>query len=141
MRLRHADYDDMDLLFRWRQQDEEGDWWQGDRVTKEKHRGWLMPRLFPVFPALVDLWIVEMPHRGPVGQVRCDSNGEISISIDKDHRRRGYALRALKLATELAFKKHGRVKACVDASNLPALELFEKAGYVRKDVVFFRYPG
>lgn len=135
MELRRATFDDRYLLLNWREQDERADWWRGRDVTPQGHNQWLLDRLDN--PA-VDLWVIEDNQR-QVGQVRSDSNGEISISIDEHQRRKGYAREALTEATRRTLAKHGRVKACVDATNRPAVELFEACGYKRHDVFFFRH--
>lgn len=43
MRIRPAMALDADLLFEWRQGDEDNAWWEGDPVVWERHLDWLIP--------------------------------------------------------------------------------------------------
>ena len=138
VRIRPAHALDADLLFEWRQADENNDWWKGDPVEWEKHLDWLIPRLTS---PVVSLWVGEV-DRVPVGQARCDSNGELAFSIDQDFRGRGYGTELVKKATAAARSEGwGRVKACVDLSNEASVRTLTSAGYrLRPDVGFMRWP-
>jgi RimJ/RimL family protein N-acetyltransferase len=82
----------------------------------------------------VRVWIVEADGV-PVGVVRLDSNDEVSIEIDPDHRRKGYGGFAL---AEVCKRARGRVKANVDSMNTDARMAFEHAGFKEhSDVVFY----
>ena len=137
MRLRPAYYTDEKLLFEWRKQDEENDWWHGDGVTEDGHERWLHQRL--TSPS-VQLFVAEVDSL-LVGQLRVDSNGEISYSVDKNHRNHGYGKEMVTLGTRMAASLHGRVKANVDKSNEAGIRTLLSAGFVlRDDVAFYRFP-
>ncbi len=138
VKIRPAHMVDADLLYEWRQHDENNDWWQGNPVEWDKHLDWLIPRLLS---PVVDLWIGDVDGI-PVGQARLDSNGELAFSIDKGHRGKGYGTQLVKKATAAAAAgPWGRVKANVDLSNEASIRTLTAAGYVlRPDVGFMRWP-
>lgn len=138
MDLRPAHATDAELLYEWRQSDENNHWWEGNPVEWEKHLDWLLPRL--VSP-VVSLWVGEVDGV-PVGQARLDSNGELAFSIDSGLRGRGYGTEIVRLATREAERAGwGRVKACVDLSNEASVRTLRSAGYaLRDDVGFMRWP-
>jgi RimJ/RimL family protein N-acetyltransferase len=129
---------DADLLYEWRQDDEDNDWWEGKPVDWDRHVDWLLPRLLS---PCVHLWVAEEDGI-PVGQARLDSNGELAFSIDKDFRGRGYGTALVQKATRAARSEGwGRVKANVDLSNEASVRTLEAAGYkIRPDVGFMRWP-
>ena len=137
MKLREVYFQDEETLFKWRKQDEQASWWQGDSVTEDSHGRWFHQRL--VSPS-VHIWISEVDNI-PVGQVRVDSNGEISFSVDEAQRGQGYGTEMVKFASAATSHLHGRLKANVDVANEPGLKTLLSAGYsLRKDVVFLRWP-
>lgn len=138
MIVRPAILADAQLLFRWRLDDEQAEWWQGEGVSFTNHYQWLEERLNS--PSVI-LLIGEVDGT-PVGQARIDSNGELSFSIDKHHRGKGYGVKLVQLATEAAYQAgHTRVKAVADNTNDAGITTMMKAGYkLRPDVVFLRHP-
>ena len=149
MDLRPATWQDRHTLYQWRHHEEEtATWWEGNPVTMESHNTWLRARLKS---PTVELWIAEdrvqeVDGRGnliigkwkrtPVGMVRIDSNGEVSVSIDPAHRKQGYGTKLLREACRVTSQS--RLKASVDEGNLAARRLFEKAGFTpRPDVLFY----
>lgn len=135
--LHKAVYSDEKLLYEWRKNDESDAWWQGDSVTPEDHKSWLLSRLLS---PLVYLWIAEVDGV-PVGQVRVDSGGEISFSVARDHRGKGYGAEMIRRAVSLAGPRFGRLKASVDRTNEGGISTLAAAGFkVRPDVVFMRWP-
>lgn len=135
MNLRPATLHDADLLYEWRVEGEQAEWYEGPQTTREQHDRWLAARLDN--PA-VRIWIAEIDGllgAGAVGVVRLDSNDELSVEIDPGWRGLGYGTEAIQLACEQA---EGRVKACVDGSNEAARRAFLNAGFQhREDVEFY----
>jgi RimJ/RimL family protein N-acetyltransferase len=130
MKLRRATLEDAALLYQWRVEGEQADWYEGSPTSADSHLLWLAQR---ISTPLVTIWIVEVDD-APVGVVRLDSNDEISIEIAPAHRDKGYGTDALKGAV---FNHRGRVKANVDWSNIRAQDAFEKAGFEHRTDVFF----
>ena len=131
--LRAATYADGDLLYRWRVEDERAaDWYEGSPVAEDAHRAWFRRR---IHDPLVQLW-VACDGDTPVGQVRVDSNGEVSYSVTRDFQRLGYAtamLQQTKAATD-----HDRLKASVDRGNEAGVRTLLAAGFDhRPDVDFY----
>lgn len=135
MRLRPATWEDRGKLLSWREQDEANDWWKGEPVTKRQHNQWLWERLNN--PA-VRLWVCEVDGQD-VGQVRIDSNGEISFSIDAGFRGQGYG--SQMVAHAVMGCGWPRLKANVDLDNQASIRTLEHAGFrMRPDVGFMRWP-
>lgn len=133
MNLRPATLKDSELLYQWRVEGETATWYEGPKTSLKEHREWLNDRLHN---PCVKVWIVEAGGV-PVGVVRLDSNDELSVEIDPEHRGLGYGTLAILAACARA---EGRVKACVDQTNLHARGAFLKAGFVeRPDVKFYLY--
>ena len=73
-----------------------------------------------------------------------DKKGEYYITLgDNNYRRKGISFDATKLILEIAFTKLNleKVWLCVDEENIPAVKLYEKAGFklegtLRKDIYF-----
>ena len=138
LRFRLANVNDEELLFHWRKDDEDNSWWQGEGVTRSGHSTWLDMMLVP--HPLTKLYVVETA-RNPIGQVRIDSNGEISFSVDKRWRGQGYGAQMVKEATLRNCYNGGRIKANADRSNEAGIKTMLKADFkIREDVVFLRYP-
>lgn len=121
---------DSALLYRWRIEDETADWYESEPISRDEHDQWFAARLRT--PA-VRIWVVETDNR-PIGVIRLDSNDELTVQIDQAWRNIGYGTRAAKWACEHA---DGRVKANIDAANLPALRAAEKARFALRDDVRF----
>lgn len=136
MNLRPARWEDRDLLYQWRTEGEQADWWQGENVTVKGHNAWLWNRLKE--SSLVTVWVAE--HDGqPCGTARIDSNGEISFHLDPRYRGRGLGTQLVAQAT--AESGWHRLKASVDRDNEQGIRALLAAGYsLRDDVVFLRWP-
>lgn len=133
MNFRPATLKDSDLLYKWRTEGEQASWYEGPHTSRDQHEVWLFDRILSV---AVRIWIVE-EEETPIGVVRLDSNDEISVEIDPEWRGQGYGTKAIMWACQHAT---GRVKACVDATNVEARMAFEKAGFeARPDVIFYLY--
>lgn len=83
----------------------------------------------------------------PVGQVRIDKHSSseeegstISVSIDKQHRGKGYSVEMLQAASEDFLKKnpHYKIRAYVFTSNEASVKSFIRAGYKLVEQQFIR---
>lgn len=134
--LRPATLADSQLLYEWRVRDEaDADWWKGTPVTAAAHQRWMAVRVDN--PAL-RLWIAE-DNNEPVGMVRLDSNGELTVDVVPERRGEGLGTRMIVAACALAKDMgHTRVKASIDNVNESSMRAFEKAGFeYHADVFFF----
>lgn len=133
MELAPARWRDSKLLFEWRQADEaEAEWFEGKPVTWAQHHRWYKGRYNN---PLVEMW-VAWHEKGPVGQVRVDSNGEISYSVDAVWRGKGLGPQMVEKAIQLS--QHPRIKASVDHANEAGIRTLLKVGFeYRPDVDFF----
>lgn len=77
----------------------------------------------------------------PVGQVRIQKISKVAavigISNDKLFRGKGYASMMLKMATDIYLKEHPKVSisAYIKIENTASIKVFEKAGYLLKEVL------
>ncbi|GAA5031970.1 GNAT family N-acetyltransferase [Actinopolymorpha pittospori] len=90
--------------------------------------------------ALLHSFIV-LAEDGPVGQLAIqelgDAVGQLTWATDQSYQRRGFATRAVRLATDYAFGalRLDRVQAEVDARNHPALRIAARAGLRREGLL------
>lgn len=135
MNLRPATMNDADRLYRWRVHDQQQVW--GEHVTVGGYGQWLEDR---IANPLVRLWIAE--HDGvAVGQLRIDSNGELSFSIDPAFRGHGHGEEMVRLAVADANPATfgGHLKANAHLSNLASVRVLDAAGFMlTPGVGFFR---
>lgn len=124
---------DREELFRWREETEgTAPWYGGRPVSHRQHERWLRAR---VRNPAVEFYIGVQDGRH-VGQVRVDSDGEISFSVDARYRGNGYAARMVALAAKLT--QHDRLKASVDHDNVPGASTLLVSGFEhRPDVDFY----
>ncbi len=98
-----------------------------DWITWEEHSEW--------FDAQTDLWIGWVP----VGSARLDDDGEISVNIAPEHRRRGYGAQLIRAAS--LPNSRARIKV----TNGASIRAFEAAGYTEiscsDGVVEMVWPG
>ncbi len=137
VRLRYAEYEDCERLYRWRIDGETNDWYDGRKVEWESHKRWFYDRMEPT--ALVTIWIAELETAYgwiPVGSCREDSNGELSYHVALEWQRKGLGSEIVRQAVERS-KQH-RLKACVDHDNRGGAKVVIKAGFeLRPDVDFY----
>ena len=127
--LRHAHMDDAARLYSWRI--------DGETVRNsiapppgslDEHRAWLEATLRDPRTAL---YVAYDADRDPVGVVRIDrvsdDEAEISITVDPDHRGRGYSHELIAAGVEAAGNV--RVVARVKGANVQSLRAFRKQGF------------
>ncbi|MDY7075432.1 MAG: UDP-2,4-diacetamido-2,4,6-trideoxy-beta-L-altropyranose hydrolase [Chloroflexota bacterium] len=132
MRVRLASADDIELLFLW----------ANDSLTRqasfnpgpilwEAHQRW-----FEKVSGVPDilLLIVELREKDawiPIGQVRIDNDGTVSISLSPEYRGRRLAEPALKMAIthhRTCFRKD-TLTAYIKPENKPSQKIFVRAGF------------
>lgn len=130
--LRRARPDDAARLLAWRNDAATRQWFlDPSRVEPAAHRAWFARRLED--PAC-RIYIAEAGGVA-VGQLRLDRRGtaaaEVSFSVDRRHRGRGYGTLLLKRAPAAAQRDFGigRLVAHVKPDNVPSAIAFLKAGF------------
>jgi RimJ/RimL family protein N-acetyltransferase len=78
---------------------------------------------------------VEDESGGPIGSVRFDIEddyAEISVSLDKDQRGRGYGATSIRRGSDLLMQTAPvkRVVALVKSNNPGSLAAFQRAGFI-----------
>jgi pseudaminic acid synthase len=135
LRLRRVHADDLDLLFRWvNDEDVRLGSLDSAPVTYETHVAWFEDRCRRHDCVM----FIALNGQEPVGQVRFDLAGEgatIDISIDRAHRGHGYASDVLGLACDalrFAAPHVHAVTAHVKPNNAASRGAFARAGFVEQ---------
>lgn len=128
--LRKATPSDIEFLWYLRNQPSVYRYFRrGRAVSWKEHINWIMPIIFGISPKTV--FIIQKSGI-PAGQVRFDyKTSDISISILKEFRGKGFAIGSLALAIK-EIKKQKKAKkliAEIHKKNLPSIKLFEKLGF------------
>lgn len=137
--LRKPTKEDMEIYFSWandpvvREQS-----YNSSVIDLESHKQW--------FESVINnesyfMCICQNAEGENVGQVRIQKNENkeslIGISIDSNHRGKGYAKEILTLATNLFLKSnHGfLINAYIKEENLSSKFAFENAGFYFKEMI------
>ncbi len=133
--FRPAEITDTELLWRWRLEAEEegrrGGWYLGESTSFDVHKVWLIRNI-----GRIRVWEENLhPH----GQVRVESNGELSFFVPLLYRRDGVEDRMLRATHELAAEYGGRLKVTVDEANEWARLALLRAGFEVFPVKFYAY--
>jgi RimJ/RimL family protein N-acetyltransferase len=130
--LRRARPDDASRLLAWRNDAATRRWFlDASRVQPDAHRAWFARRLED---GRSRIYIAETAGVA-VGQLRLDRRGpraaEVSFSVDRRHRGRGYGTLLLKRAPAAARRDLGvgRLVAHVKPDNIASAVAFLKAGF------------
>ncbi|MGH9340943.1 MAG: GNAT family N-acetyltransferase [Acidobacteriota bacterium] len=135
MKIRSVTGEDCKLLWEWANDPEVRAWaFQTEPIAWEQHLAWfrqksLDPNRF--------IYIIMNENDQPIGQVRfevqCD-DAEVSISLEKSHRGRGYGVEGLRLACQSLLHSSSvqRLLAYIKPANAGSLKVFEKAGFVSR---------
>ena len=134
--LRKADFSDIEFLWYLRNQPDVYKYFRQARpVEWQEHILWITPVILGF--SNKELFVIENSKK-PVGQIRIDylnpKEAEISISILKEFRGRGFAAAAVRLAAATT-KKQGRkqrLTAEVHKKNIASQELFKKLNFKLK---------
>ena len=146
--LRPMTHDDTELIIRWRNSEAvRRNFIYQKPFTREGHENWI--RTMIDTGRAVQMILCSLTEDRPIGSVyirdidRVHNKAEYGIFIgEKDALGRGYGTRAAKLMIRYGFETLGLHKLMlrVLAENIPAIESYEKAGFVReaylKDEVF-----
>lgn len=134
---RFATAEDTDIYYNWANDPvTRSNSYNKGRITYEEHVKW-----FSAKRTSADAWLyVFLDEQGsPVGQITISADrlaGEavIGISIDKDHRGKGYSSEMIRLATaDIHHREPGvPVIANIFKMNIASQRAFTKAGFVRQ---------
>lgn len=133
LEFRYANANDVDLFYKWvNDETARQNSYNSKPIQYTDHVNWYNKRLnsgeahFYIF----------IDRGNPVGQVRFEKGeGEfesiISVSVDKDHRGKGYSSKMLKVASEDFVGKHNShtIIAYIFKTNPASYKSFLKAGY------------
>lgn len=127
--FRPADLSDLDLLLRWRNEDEQkgidGGWYKGQLTTRAEHQQWFIPN-----QERIAIWV----EQEAVGMVRIESDGSIAF-----HAPEGVAVRMLRATHPLCGRYGGRLKAVVDEADTERQVALERAGFTEFPAKFYAY--
>jgi RimJ/RimL family protein N-acetyltransferase len=140
LKHRFADKDDVELYFNWANDEiTRANSYNKELISYESHVGWFLKKV-----QSPDCFMyVFLNDDNPVGQVRIDKSESgdalIGISVDINHRGKGYAPDMLMIASDDFLQKNpdGRITAYVFIANEASYKSFLKAGYIlimRKEV-------
>ncbi len=137
--LRPATRDDTEQLFRWANDPLTREMsFRQQQISWDEHVAWLDARLAD--PRC--LLYVALAGAEPIGQVRFDLGREpnspavVSMSLSPEHRGRGLASDAIRLATRAAAVRGVRlVHAFIKPVNQESLRAFGRAGYAESRTV------
>lgn len=133
IQLRPANSEDMLRTFQW----------SNDPLVREmsfhsqpihwgKHQAWFKNILRDPTSLLLIAELVEAKNRLPIGQVRLDNGGIVSISIGEDYRGQGIGPQVLNLALEY-FKENlpesRELIAYIKPKNEASINLFTRANF------------
>lgn len=130
--LREVEEKDCKLLWMWRNEKSVRDAALHTAPIKfQEHENWFNKK---ISSPKTKMFIIMNEQGKPVGQVRFeirDKNAEVSISIDKTQRKKGYAVRGLLLACKKMFAEHNvrKIIGYIKIENEASLMLFKKAGF------------
>ncbi|MDE6055714.1 MAG: GNAT family N-acetyltransferase [Lachnospiraceae bacterium] len=138
LRLRKADYDDMDLLFEWANDDTvRANAFHTEKISYDNHVQW-----FEKVMADADVYLyILCEGEKPVGQIRLNVQGGeavIDYSIVCDQRGKGYGSEMLQMMqTQLNTEKSMHVTKIVGQvkyENRASARAFEKNGFLKKEL-------
>lgn len=134
MSFRRASWpDDVDLLLRWRNEDEqkaiEGGWYDGALTTPREHRQW-WTRTHSGASVKILIW---RNRRVDSGMIRVDSNGELAFHGDL------VEMTNERMLGKLARDHGGRLKATIDTADTERGDALLASGFVEMPARFFRY--
>lgn len=130
--LRPAAEDDCRRLWEWRNDPTtRRASFQTGAIVYADHQRWFGERLRD---PQTRFFIVQDPEGEPVGYVRFQvrrGEAEISVSIDRAHRGKGYGPAAIRLSSDLllSMDRLGGIVAYVRTENPSSLAAFQRAGF------------
>ena len=132
LQLRLANFQDCRKLWEWRNEtNTRNSSFNIDLISYDDHKAWFSTRIKdPDTP----IFIVEDSDGLRVGYVRFDivgSDADTSVSIDENHRGKGYGSKAIQLGCRNVLQdwRVSQVKALVKVNNMSSFYAFKKAGF------------
>lgn len=135
--FRDANYQDLMTYYNWTNDPEVRKYsYNSSPVSLESHTSWFQRKIQD--PNVLMLIYTNSMNK-IIGQVRIETtSGEsiIGISIDKNHRGKGYASRIIEI-TSVKFKELNKkpITAYIKVENIASIKAFEEAGYRNKEFV------
>ena len=132
LKFREATKQDVYLYFAWANDETvRKNSFQSTSITFENHERWFENKLNSPQTLLL---VFEDEKNNPVGQVRFETQKEyalVGISIDINHRGKGYALEMLKQSSANYFERYpdNYLIAYIKKDNFASYKAFVSAGY------------
>lgn len=132
LKFRKANINDVDLYFSWaNDQEVRNNSYRSETISFESHVKWFEKKLSSPQTLLL---VFEDHFNQPVGQVRIENIKDysiIGISIDKNHRGKGYAVEILKQSAAYYFSLYPKnyIIAYIKKDNFVSYKSFISAGY------------
>lgn len=130
--LRPADTADMELLFRWANDDQvRENAFHKEKISLEEHRTWFLNLLEDEN----QYQYILLHGSEPVGQIRlsvCEGKAEIDYSVVPEKRKQGYGGMLIELMQKKVrdeFPDIKKLTAKVKPSNMASVYCFEKKGF------------
>jgi RimJ/RimL family protein N-acetyltransferase len=131
--LRKAIDSDMELYFDWTNDEQtRKNSFSSEKIEYKNHRDWFVNK---VRDPNTLMFVFQNDTHQPIGQVRIEKkNNEnlIGISIDKNHRGKGYGSKIIKMAAHEFFDKTGEsiLLANIKPENIASRKIFSNSGFV-----------
>ena len=125
--------DDIEMYFVWvNDPDVRMQSFNSSQIELDDHKGWFVAA---INNDACSMFVFQNSEGKDVGQVRIEKQNDfealIGVSVDLNHRGRGYAKEMLKLATNsfLGSNSNFIINAYIKEGNLSSKKSFEKAGF------------
>lgn len=132
LRFRFANENDVDLYFNWANDPlVRAKSYEQKKIDYESHVSWFNRKLNSTD---CHFYLFEEDSNQVVGQVRIDKIDNevvVGISIDSNHRGKGYGAKMLAQASSHYLLKHptSNINAYIKEDNIASYSIFKKAGY------------
>ena len=138
--LRKVRIDDCSMIWEWANDPVARSFsFSSEPIPWARHAAWFEDKLKDT---RCSFYIVLDRSGTSVGQIRYEINGEeavVSVSIDRNYRKRGYGRQALKLSVEEIFSNTSleSIHAYMRPGNKSSLEAFVASGFEFEEAVEF----
>lgn len=135
--FRNADQEDLMIYYNWTNDAEVRKYsYNSNPVNLESHTAWFQRKIQD--PNVLML-IFANSRNELIGQARIESINEesiIGVSVDVNHRGKGYASRIIELTSAKFYEmKKKSISAYIKVENIASIKAFEEAGYGNKMLV------
>ena len=131
--------DDMELYFVWANDpDVRIQSFNSSQIELDDHKEWFVAA---INNEACSMFVFQNSEGKDIGQVRIEKQNDfealIGVSLDLNHRGRGYAKEMLKLASDSFLESNSsfKINAFIKEGNLSSKISFEKAGFQFVDMV------